>query len=133
MANVKGLWYVNDEMVGDPLEHQLLMAAGWELLQIGTRMAVRRPNSMEPHKIIRSFDFSPEKLRSAVVVRRPEGNYMLYVKGSPEMIVKISRNDSIPPEFNASLQQFTQQGLRVLGYGYREQIGRASCREGVGQ
>lgn len=54
-----------------------------------------------------------------MVVWGPEGTDVVYIKGSPEMIVKFCQNVTASADLRASLQQNSQQGLCVLGYGYR--------------
>lgn len=42
------------------------------------------------YTIIRRFEFSAEKQRNVVVVRKPDGSLHVYAKGSPEMMRKLS-------------------------------------------
>lgn len=39
---------------------------------------------------MRRFEFSAEKQRNVVVVRKPDGSLHAYAKGSPEMIAKLA-------------------------------------------
>lgn len=41
-------------------------------------------------------------------------SHVLYVKGSPEVIKELVQATSVPPDFDATLAQYTREGLRVL-------------------
>ncbi len=42
------------------------------------------------YTIIRRFEFSAEKQRNVVVVRKPDATLWVYAKGSPEMICRLA-------------------------------------------
>ncbi|PRW55974.1 Ca-transporting ATPase [Chlorella sorokiniana] len=69
--------------------------------------------------IVRRFEFSAEKQRNVVVVRKPDGSLHVMAKGSPEMMRKLAAPGSVPADFDAELGQYTREGLRVLGLATR--------------
>ena len=89
--------------------------AGW-LWEWAVLSCILGNLQLQRRNIICFSDFSPEKLRSAVVVWGPERTDVVYNKGSPEMIVKFCQNVTVSADLRALLQQYTQQGLCELGY-----------------
>lgn len=51
---------------------------------------VRPPGGGADYIILRRFEFSSEKQRNVVVVRKPDGSLHAYAKGSPEVICKLA-------------------------------------------
>ena len=50
----------------------------------------------ETYAILRTFDFTPDKLRSGALVRTPAGTVVYYTKGSPEVIQNLVHRESLP-------------------------------------
>ncbi|KAI3436891.1 hypothetical protein D9Q98_006299 [Chlorella vulgaris] len=75
------------------------------------------------YAIVRRFEFSAEKQRNVVVVRKPDGSLHVMAKGSPEMMRKLAAAGGVPPQFDAELGAHTRQGLRVLGLATRQLAG----------
>jgi cation-transporting ATPase 13A3/4/5 len=48
-----------------------------------------------------------------------EKNIALYTKGAPEIIKTLCTRESIPADFDSSLEDFARQGFRVLGVGIK--------------
>jgi magnesium-transporting ATPase (P-type) len=86
--------------------------------------------------IVRRFEFSSALQRNAVVVREAEGRpgsgsgsgsrYVLYAKGSPEMIRTLVDPSSVPEDFDRVLGEYTRE-VRGRARG----MGRAARRKGV--
>lgn len=49
-----------------------------------------------------------------------DDSYKLYVKGSPEKIMELSKKESIPDNFDAILNDYTQKGYRVIALAYKD-------------
>lgn len=47
-------------------------------------------------------------------------SYQLFVKGSPEKIKELSNAYSLPENFDAVLEDYTQKGYRVIALAYRD-------------
>ena len=43
-----------------------------------------------------------------------------FVKGSPEIISKLSRPESIPTDFYKELDMYTREGYRVIALSYKK-------------
>ncbi|XP_050591779.1 polyamine-transporting ATPase 13A3 isoform X1 [Bombus affinis] len=70
--------------------------------------------------IVRQFPFTSSLQRMSVITRTLGANhYDLYCKGSPEMILSLSRAESIPADFGAVLQDYTSEGYRVIGLAHK--------------
>ncbi|KAF3426213.1 hypothetical protein E2986_01905 [Frieseomelitta varia] len=70
--------------------------------------------------IVRQFPFTSSLQRMSVITRTLGANhYDLYCKGSPEMILSLSRTESIPPDFGSVLQYYTSEGYRVIGLAHK--------------
>jgi cation-transporting ATPase 13A3/4/5 len=46
--------------------------------------------------------------------------YTTFVKGSPEMIKKLSRPDTVPADFDSVMNEYTVQGYRMIAFGYKD-------------
>lgn len=70
--------------------------------------------------IVRQFPFTSSLQRMSVITRTLGANhYDLYCKGSPEMILSLSRADTIPADFSAVLQEYTSEGYRVIAMAHK--------------
>lgn len=70
--------------------------------------------------IIRQFPFTSSFQRMSVITRTLGANhYDLYCKGSPEMILSLSKPESIPPDFSNVLQEYTSEGYRVIAMAHK--------------
>ncbi|GAB4820540.1 hypothetical protein N2152v2_007586 [Parachlorella kessleri] len=86
------------------------------------------------YTIIRRFEFSAEKQRNVVVVRKPDATLWVYAKGSPEMICRLAGADSVPADFDGELARYTKEGLRVLGLAARQlQVAREADVQALSQ
>lgn len=93
--------------------------------------------------IIRQFPFSSSLQRMSVITKTlGEKDFVVYCKGSPEMILSLSKPQTgwssflyqieiyeveqskavlvlVPKNFNSILREYTEEGYRVLAIGYR--------------
>ena len=139
MATCHALSFIGADIVGDPLDKELLRASGWTLqpesavskdaTELGesahTTIVLCGPPTPDggcQYEVLRHFDFAPEKLRSGSLVRRPTGEIIYVTKGSPETILSICGGPPGSQTYLAaqeSLQQLTSQGFRVVAMAYR--------------
>ncbi|XP_077465586.1 polyamine-transporting ATPase 13A2 isoform X1 [Stigmatopora argus] len=129
--------------VGDPLELKMFQSTGWTLQEPGEDegvlnaefgghrvLAVTRPppkllpfhasSASESVAIVQRFPFSSTLQRMSVVTVASGGRSALaFIKGSPEMVASLCRQDTVPPEFSKKLGSFSSEGLRVLAFGYK--------------
>ncbi|XP_014236851.1 cation-transporting ATPase 13A2 isoform X1 [Trichogramma pretiosum] len=70
--------------------------------------------------IVRQFPFTSSLQRMSVITRTlGADHYDLYCKGSPEMILSLSKPESVPHDFNSVLQEYTSEGYRVIALAYK--------------
>ncbi|RLU24127.1 hypothetical protein DMN91_004336 [Ooceraea biroi] len=70
--------------------------------------------------IVRQFPFTSSLQRMSVITRTLGANhYDLYCKGSPEMILSLSKAESIPSDFATVLQEYTSEGYRVIALAHK--------------
>ncbi|XP_012941516.2 probable cation-transporting ATPase 13A3 [Aplysia californica] len=144
MATCHSLTIIDGQIMGDPLDLIMFNATGWNLEEPGpdeTRFDMMTPTVVTPRSldhqkysspadgdalsggdvgIVRQFPFSSSLQRMSVVTRAlGAANFDLFVKGSPEMIVSLSRKDTVPLEFQRTLQTYTQHGYRVIALAWK--------------
>ena len=65
--------------------------------------------------IVQQYQFFNSLQRMSVIIQIPDTKeFRGYTKGSPEMILSLSRPETIPPGTTATLEKYTQQGYRVI-------------------
>lgn len=101
-------------VLGNPTEGALLL---W-LRDRGVDYAMLRSQT----EFIKELPFSTERKYMATIVRRPDGQKVLYVKGAPEIIFAMC--DECPgltkAEFEEKLRNFQNSAMRTLGFAYRD-------------
>lgn len=71
--------------------------------------------------IIKEFPFSSSAQRMGVITRKLTGNrFEFYCKGSPEMILNFTRKETVPDDFADILENYTQEGYRVIALAHKE-------------
>ncbi|KAK7494113.1 hypothetical protein BaRGS_00014586 [Batillaria attramentaria] len=142
MATCHSLTVIEGELMGDPLDLIMFHATDWELEEPGedqTRFDMMVPTVVRPKYqpvshhasteqlkgedlgIVRQFPFSSSLQRMSVITRQLGAqNFVLYVKGSPEMITSLSVPNSVPMDFHETLTSYTQHGYRVIALAKKE-------------
>ena len=132
LACCHSITYVNQELMGDPLEIKMFEMTGWHLdeTNYGGNSAIAgddiiqawvRPPKQESGNvgnelaIVKRFDFESRLQRMSVIVKnRSTNNYHAYVKGSPEMIATLCKDDTMPLGYDEILRDYTVRGYRVI-------------------
>lgn len=71
--------------------------------------------------IVQQYQFSSSLQRMSVIVRvLGSETFRAYTKGSPEMILSLSKPETIPKDIMFCLKQYTEQGYRVIAMGRNE-------------
>lgn len=74
-------------------------------------------------KVVVQIPFSTERKYMATIVQSPEGSFMLYVKGAPEMVLGLSSQveGAIDrPSIESELVKYQSQAMRTLGFAYQK-------------
>jgi magnesium-transporting ATPase (P-type) len=94
-----------------------------DLLGKGKISALSKYPDIERYDIVRHFEFVPEKLRTASIVRRPKQQLVYLVKGSPETLIALCNQQTVPRDVVEQLANLTKRGVRVLA------MARQQCDE----
>ncbi|XP_019699180.2 probable cation-transporting ATPase 13A3 isoform X2 [Harpegnathos saltator] len=135
------LTLIDDKLCGDPLDAKMFESTKWILEEsdcmhvsendVTTPMVVRPSEDASKETseigIIQQYQFSSSLQRMSVIVRAlGSDNYVSYTKGSPEMIVSLSRPETVPQDIILVLKQYTTQGYRVIAMGRRATISQSN-------
>lgn len=138
MATCHSLTLIDGVISGDPLDVKMFESTGWvfeepeiadtskyDLLVPAT---VRPPfnkdiDSFEPLSeigLIHQYQFSSKLQRMSVITRKLGSKELtVYCKGSPEMMQSLCIPSTVPEDLMSTLQEYTEQGYRVIALGYR--------------
>lgn len=125
LATCHTLSLINNEPTGDSLETEIFKDIDWELEDLcesknGEYKAIANPKQDPSFRVgvIKQFEFSSALQRMGVITQTLENKdtelFKIYVKGSPEKILTLCKEDSIPSDFSETLSDYTSSGLRVI-------------------
>ena len=79
------------------------------------------PDRRFKNALIRRFDFSSQLQRMSVICKNSfDATFKAFVKGSPEKIYELCDRSTIPDDFSQVLNQYTQEGYRVIALSYKD-------------
>ncbi|XWS58942.1 hypothetical protein CRYUN_Cryun08bG0077600 [Craigia yunnanensis] len=113
LASCHALVFVDNKLVGDPLEKAALKGIDWSYKS--DEKAIPKKGSGNAVQIVQRHHFASHLKRMAVVVRVQE-EFFTFVKGAPETIQ--DRLIDLPPTYVETYKKFTHQGSRVLALAY---------------
>ncbi|XP_062439242.1 polyamine-transporting ATPase 13A3 isoform X2 [Rhea pennata] len=71
--------------------------------------------------IVRQFPFSSVLQRMCVITRvLGEKRMDAYMKGAPEVIASLCKQETVPVDFESVLEEYTKQGFRVIALAHRK-------------
>ncbi|XP_034951559.1 probable cation-transporting ATPase 13A3 [Chelonus insularis] len=132
------LTLIENELCGDPLDVKMFESTGWILeepeVTDANKYDFMPPTIVKPPRegsmltenmneipeigIIQQYQFSSSLQRMSVVVRvLGSDHFQAYTKGSPEVILSLSKPETIPPNIMMVMQQYTEKGYRVIAIG----------------
>ncbi|XP_015598277.1 probable cation-transporting ATPase 13A3 [Cephus cinctus] len=131
------LTLIEHELCGDPLDVKMFESTGWMLEEPDvadtSKYDLLAPTVVKPPKnknftenmnevseigIVQQYQFSSSLQRMSVIVRiLGSDHFKAYTKGSPEMILSLSRPETIPRNISMILHKYTKQGYRVIAMG----------------
>ena len=140
MASCHSVAKLDEKLLGDPLETEMFRQTQWVLNEDEDHnstdgfdyLASVYPQNMTKLiendrvsdayqlRVIKRFEFCSDLQRMSVIVKNNlDGKHMCFIKGSPEKIYELSNPDSVPDEYFQALEKYTNNGLRVIGLGYK--------------
>ncbi|XP_062083748.1 probable manganese-transporting ATPase PDR2 [Humulus lupulus] len=114
MASCHALVFVDNKLVGDPLEKAALKGIDWTYKS--DEKAMPKRGSGHAVQIVQRHHFASYLKRMAVVVRMEE-EFLAFVKGAPETIQ--DRLTEVPPLYVETYKKYTRQGSRVLALAFK--------------
>jgi magnesium-transporting ATPase (P-type) len=80
----------------------------------------RKPEAKYELAIVKRFDFESKLQRMSVIVKNmKDGSFRAYVKGSPEKVAELCREESLPADYAKQLEVYTLKGYRVIALAVR--------------
>ncbi|KAG0458686.1 hypothetical protein HPP92_021814, partial [Vanilla planifolia] len=114
LAACHSLVFVENKLVGDPLEKAALNGIDW--IYTSDEKALPKKSSGNAVQIVHRHHFASHLKRMAVVVNVQE-EFFAFVKGAPETIQE--RLVDLPSEYVKTYKKYTRQGSRVLALAYK--------------
>lgn len=114
LASCHALVYVDNKLVGDPLEKAALKGIDWSYKS--DEKAMPKKGSGDAVQIVQRHHFASHLKRMAVVVRIQE-EFFAFVKGAPETIQ--NRLIDVPSSYVETYKKYTRQGSRVLALAFK--------------
>ncbi|XP_020593428.1 probable manganese-transporting ATPase PDR2 [Phalaenopsis equestris] len=108
------LVFVDNKLVGDPLEKAALKGIDWTYTS--DEKAMPKKSNGIAVQIVHRYQFASHLKRMAVVVRIQE-EFFAFVKGAPETIQ--DRLINLPSQYVETYKKYTRQGSRVLALAYK--------------
>ncbi|GAB4853618.1 Probable manganese-transporting ATPase pdr2 [Ancistrocladus abbreviatus] len=114
LASCHALVFVDNKLVGDPLEKAALKGIDWTYNS--DEKAMPKKGTGQPVQIVQRHHFASHLKRMAVVVRVQE-EFLAFVKGAPETIQ--GRLINLPASYVETYKKYTRQGSRVLALAFK--------------
>lgn len=114
LASCHALVFVDNKLVGDPLEKAALKGIEWSYKS--DEKAMPKKGGANSVQIVQRHHFASHLKRMAVVVRVQE-QFLAFVKGAPETIQE--RLVDVPAWYVRTYKKHTRQGSRVLALAYK--------------
>ncbi|KAJ3676324.1 hypothetical protein LUZ60_003736 [Juncus effusus] len=114
LASCHALVFVENKLVGDPLERAALKGIDWNYT--ADEKAMPKRSGANAVQITHRFHFASHLKRMSVIVRVQE-KFLVFVKGAPETIQE--RLVDLPSFYVETYKKYTRQGSRVLALAYK--------------
>lgn len=123
LAACHSLVYVENELIGDPLELAALESVQWAYGQTGTCVPKRGRASLASATILQRYRFASALQRMSVIANvsgsGTRAGPRVLVKGSPEAIGKLFKGSVLPPRYKETYGRLARGGMRVLALAYK--------------
>ncbi|KVH92695.1 Cation-transporting P-type ATPase, partial [Cynara cardunculus var. scolymus] len=114
LASCHALVFVDNKLVGDPLEKAAIKGIEWTYRS--DEKAMPKKGGGSTVQIVQRHHFASHLKRMAVVVRTEE-QFFAFVKGAPETIQE--RLNDVPAFYISTYKRYTRQGSRVLALAFK--------------
>ncbi|KAG8581500.1 hypothetical protein GDO81_007691, partial [Engystomops pustulosus] len=107
MVSCHSLIVLDGTIQGDPLDLKMFQGTGWV--------------PVEGLAILHQFPFSSSLQRMSVIVEvLGSDEFLVFMKGAPEMVEKFCNQETVPLNFTKELEHYTLQGFRVISLAYKK-------------
>ncbi|CAJ0928621.1 unnamed protein product [Ranitomeya imitator] len=135
MVSCHSLIFLDGKIQGDPLDLKMFEGTGWVLQD--TDMKTKEDEDSQSYKIVNpgfdsekvtvegiailhQFPFSSSLQRMSVIVEiMGEDEFLVFMKGAPEMVEHFCTPDTVPLNYHRELEHYTLQGFRVIALAYK--------------
>ncbi|KAF3908733.1 hypothetical protein AA313_de0203996 [Arthrobotrys entomopaga] len=144
MATCHSLRLIDGELIGDPLDQKMFEFTGWSYEEAGSHkrrnseeVQTAQANAISPPVVrppsgkkygdgddgevplelgvFKSFEFVSQLRRASVIVKQfGQSGCDIYVKGAPECMSEICKQESFPEDYDDLLAYYTHRGFRVI-------------------
>ncbi|CAD6341162.1 unnamed protein product, partial [Miscanthus lutarioriparius] len=114
LSSCHALVFVDNKLVGDPLEKAAIKGIDW--IYTSDEKAMSKKPGGQPVQIVHRYHFASHLKRMSVIVRIQEKFYA-FIKGAPETIQE--RLVDLPAAYVETYKKYTRQGSRVLALAYK--------------
>ena len=124
MGTCHNVVLMGDRIVGDPMEVKLVNFSEFSYKASSNQQilfSMLSENGVH-FDIYKKFEFNSNVQRMSVVAApalEPKQK-IVFCKGAPEVLKTLSHPDTLPSDFDSTLNNYTINGYRVLGLAYRE-------------
>lgn len=124
LAVCHSLVYVDNELIGDPLERAALDSVEWTYGRSGTCVPSRGGAASAFGKILRRYRFTSDLQRMSVIAE-VGGNVIrngprVLVKGSPEAVGNLLEGGTVPDMYHETARKLARGGMRVLALAQKD-------------
>lgn len=124
LAACHSLVYVDNELIGDPLELAALDSVEWSYGRSGTCVPKRGGSSAASGTILTRFRFASALQRMSVIAKiggnTARNGARVLVKGSPEAVGGLLKDGVPPPMYKETARRLARGGMRVLALAYKD-------------
>ncbi|XP_069583248.1 probable cation-transporting ATPase 13A4 isoform X1 [Ranitomeya imitator] len=135
MVSCHSLIFLDGKTQGDPLDLKMFEGTGWVLQDADIK--TKEDEDSQSHKIVKpgldsekvpvggiailhQFPFSSSLQRMSVIVEiMGEDQFLVFMKGAPEMVEQFCKPDTVPLNYHRELEHYTLQGFRVIALAYK--------------
>ncbi|XP_073434755.1 probable cation-transporting ATPase 13A4 [Dendrobates tinctorius] len=135
MVSCHSLIFLDGKIQGDPLDLKMFEGTGWVLQDTDIKTKDEDSQSYKIVKpgldseevpaegiaILHQFPFSSSLQRMSVIVEiMGEDEFLVFMKGAPEMVQQFCTPDTVPLNYRRELEHYTLQGFRVIALAYKK-------------
>ncbi|XP_077146443.1 putative cation-transporting ATPase 13A4 isoform X2 [Ranitomeya variabilis] len=135
MVSCHSLIFLDGKTQGDPLDLKMFEGTGWILQDADIK--TKEDEDSQSYKIVKpgldsekvpvegiailhQFPFSSSLQRMSVIVEiMGEDEFLIFMKGAPEMVAQFCTPDTVPLNYHRELELYTSQGFRVIALAYK--------------